>query len=112
MDKFKNNQPPTEDCMDKWRTLKRVESQKSEYLKKRLSQVREKESLSTEIPLRRAPPKRFNEYEDDKTGLKKSYGRYAPFAVYPNPPNMRHLKYPKSTIKNNVNHNELNNLQF
>jgi hypothetical protein len=44
------------------------------------------------MPLRKAPPKRFNEYEDDKTGLKKCYGKFSPFFAYADPPNMRHYK--------------------
>jgi len=35
-------------------------------------------------------------YQDDKTGLFKAYGTYAPFAKYSKPNNIRHFRNPKA----------------
>lgn len=98
LDKYNNNQPPTDDCMKRFETIIRLEEQRNEYISRRKLVVLEKVNRSNVIPNRKGPPKRYNEYEDDKTGLKKSYGKYSPFFAYPDPPNMRHYK--NITIKN------------
>lgn len=78
--------------MKKLDTIIKLEQRKGEIFSKRKSEIMEKLTRPNIMPLRRAPPKRFNEYEDDKTGLKRCYGKYAPFFAYPNPSNMRHYK--------------------
>jgi len=91
-EKYESGQPPTDDCMKKFETIVRLEEQRKDIHYKCKSERMEKANRPSIMPLRRAPPKRFNEYEDDKTGLKKSYGMYAPFSAQANPPNMRHYK--------------------
>jgi hypothetical protein len=78
--------------MKKFETMLRLGQQRKEFYSKRKGEIMEKINRPNIMPLRRGPPKRYNEYEDDKTGLKKSYGMFAPFAVQPTPPNMRHYK--------------------
>ena len=90
--KYDDGQPPTDDCEKKLNTMIKLQEQRQEFLNKRLDEIHEKQNRPYVMPLRKGPPKRFNEYEDAQTGLKKSYGQYAPFAVYPTPPNMRHYK--------------------
>lgn len=90
--RFLEGKPPTDDCIAKFHTSLNLDEQRKYFLDKRRSEILEKINRPIIMPLRKAPPKRFNEYEDDKTGLKKSYGKYAPFAVKPTPPNMRHYK--------------------
>ena len=94
-ERFKNNEPPTDDCMEILEKRNRLEYQRGEYIQKRKKDVFDKENLPIDIPLRNAPEERFKEYEDGKTGLRKAYGKYAPFAVKPTPPNLRFFKNPK-----------------
>ncbi len=91
-EKYETGEAPSEDCQSKLETIIRLETQRKDILQKRLDEMHEKLHRPHIMPLRKGPPKRFNEYEDAQTGLKKSYGQNAPFAVYPTPPNMRHYK--------------------
>lgn len=91
-EKYENGEAPTDDCINKLENMIKIESFRKEVLNKRLEEVNEKLTRPYIMPNRKGPQKRFNEYEDAETGLKKSYGQYAPFAVYPTPPNMRHLR--------------------
>lgn len=109
LDEFREGNPPTEDCKHKLDTMMKLEQQRQEFYQKRKDEIREKENRPYIMPLRKGPPKRFNEYEDDQTGLKKCYGQYAPFAVYPTPPNMRHYKsLSKSHRSSNRSFNSIN----
>lgn len=92
MERSNQNQPPTDDCMKKFQTMQRLEVQRSEFIAKRSEEILEKKNRPRIMPLRKKPPPRYNEYEDDKTGLKKCYGKYAPFFDYPKPANMRHYE--------------------
>lgn len=89
---YNNGEAPTDDCQKKLEVMIKLENHKKEAYNKRKEEIDEKLNRPYIMPNRKAPPKRFNEYEDSSTGLKKSYGKYAPFAVYPSPPNMRHYK--------------------
>jgi hypothetical protein len=94
-EKFKSNEPPTEDCMEILEKRNRLEYQRGEYIQKRKKENFDKENLPIEIPLRNAPEERYKEYVDQKTGLPKAYGKNAPFSVKPVPNNMRFFKNPK-----------------
>lgn len=78
--------------MKKFHTMIKLEEQRKEFYNKRRGEILEKLNRPSVMPLKRGPPKRYNEYEDDKHKLKRSYGMYSPFAAKPNPPNMRHYK--------------------
>jgi hypothetical protein len=94
-ERFKNNEPPTDDCMEILEKRNRLEFQRGEYIQKRKKEVIDKENLPIEIPLRNAPEERYKEYVDGKTGLPKAYGKYSPFAVKPTPSNLRFFRNPK-----------------
>lgn len=88
--------PPTNDCIKKFETMIKLSSQKKDYFERRRKAYREKDELPIEIPLRKKPTERPTQYIDAKTGLYKAYGKYSPFDIYPNPPNMRHFRNPKA----------------
>jgi hypothetical protein len=90
--------PPTDDCMKNWDTSQKLEVHKAEYFDKRRREVKEKEELGIEIPLRKRAEERPSQYRDEKTGLPNAYGKYAPFKFYPNPPNLRHYKNLKKSL--------------
>jgi len=73
----------------------KLSTQKKEYFERRRKVYREKDELPIEIPLRKKAQERPTQYVDAKTGLYKAYGKYAPFDIYPNPPNLRHFRNPK-----------------
>ena len=99
--RFKNGLPPPKEWLDNYRSLKIVEQGRKEYLKNRIQEVREKENIVIgDIPLRRRPEKRVEEYVDPKTGLPSCvYGKYAPFNPYEDPNNLRHLKNLQMRLK-------------
>lgn len=74
----------------------KLSTQKKDYFERRRKAYHEKEELPIEIPLRKRASERPTQYVDAKTGLYKAYGKYAPFDIHPNPPNMRHFRNPKA----------------
>lgn len=94
-ERIQNNMPPTDDCMRKFEILKKLEEDRLTYINNRLSEVKEKETRGTDMPLRKKPEERPVLYMDDKTGLLKPYGKYAPFSHKNKPNNMRHFRNPK-----------------
>lgn len=89
-------QPPFDDCERKFKTQIDLEQHRIEYTEKRRRMNKEKEDLGTVIPLRHRAEERPVLYQDDKTGLFKAYGVYAPFAKSPKPTNIRHFRNPKA----------------
>lgn len=87
---------PFDDCERKWKTQVDLENHRSEYIEKRKRIYREKEELGTVMPLRHKPEERPVLYQDDKTGLFKAYGSFAPFRNLPKPNNLRHFRNPKA----------------
>ena len=71
------------------------------YFNNRIQEIRDKENIIIgQIPLRKGPEKRVEEYIDPKTGLPSCvYGKYAPFNPYAEPNNMRHLRRMQEKLK-------------
>ena len=99
--RFNNGLPPPKEWLENYRSLKIVEEGRKEYVRNRLQEVRDKENIIIgEIPLRRRPEKRVEEYVDPKTGLPSCvYGKFAPFNPYEDPNNLRHLKNLQMRLK-------------
>ena len=92
--RFKNGLPPPRDWLAIYQSQKTVQSNRKQYFNNRIQEIRDKENIIIgQIPLRKGPEKRVEEYIDPKTGLPSCvYGKYAPFNPYAEPNNMRHLR--------------------
>jgi hypothetical protein len=106
--------PPTDDCMNNFETMNNLSKQKKGYFDKRSREIFERENLPIgEIPYRKKPEKRNNQFDEPVTGIPMPYGKHSEF--YPNRPNMRHYKNmkPLRTVEA-LNHKEkmmdINNL--
>ena len=92
--RFKNGLPPPREWLAIYQSQKTVQSNRKQYFNNRIQEIRDKENIIIgQIPLRKGPEKRVEEYIDPKTGLPSCvYGKYAPFNPYAEPNNMRHLR--------------------
>ena len=92
--RFKNGLPPPREWLAIYQSQKTVQSNRRQYFNNRIQEIRDKENIIIgQIPLRKGPEKRVEEYIDPKTGLPSCvYGKYAPFNPYAEPNNMRHLR--------------------
>ena len=92
--RFKSGLPPPRDWLAIYQSQKTVQSNRKQYFNNRIQEIRDKENIIIgQIPLRKGPEKRVEEYIDPKTGLPSCvYGKYAPFNPYAEPNNMRHLR--------------------
>ena len=92
--RFKNGLPPPRDWLAIYQSQKTVQTNRKQYFNNRIQEIRDKENIIIgQIPLRKGPEKRVEEYIDPKTGLPSCvYGKYAPFNPYAEPNNMRHLR--------------------
>ncbi len=98
--------PPTDDCMRSFETMNNLHRQKKSYFDKRSREIRERENLPIgEIPHRKRPDQRNNQFDDPVTGIPLPYGKHTEF--YPNRPNMRHYhKMKPLKINEGINHKE------
>ena len=92
--RYDNGLLPPKEWLENYQSQKLVKERRKDYLRNRISEVREKENIVIgDVPLRRRPEKRPEEFIEPKTGLPSCvYGKYAPFNPYEDPNNMRHLK--------------------
>ena len=92
--RFKNGLPPPKEWLSIYQSQKTVQSNRRQYINNRMQEIRDKENIIIgQIPIRKGPEKRVEEYIDPKTGLPSCvYGKYAPFNPYAEPNNMRHLR--------------------
>ena len=92
--RFKNGLPPPREWLAIYQSQKTVQQNRKQYVNNRIQEIRDKENIIIgQIPLRKGPEKRVEEYIDPKTGLPSCvYGKYAPFNPYAEPNNMRHLR--------------------
>ena len=99
--RFKNGLPPPRDWLAIYQSQKTVQSNRKQYFNNRIQEIRDKENIIIgQIPLRKGPEKRVEEYIDPKTGLPSCvYGKYAPFNPYAEPNNMRHLRRMQEKLK-------------
>ena len=99
--RFKNGLPPPRDWLAIYQSQKTVQSNRKQYFNNRIQEIRDKENIIIgQIPLRKGPEKRVEEYIDPKTGLPSCvYGKYAPFNPYAEPNNMRHLRKMQEKLK-------------
>ena len=99
--RFKNGLPPPREWLAIYQSQKTVQSNRKQYFNNRIQEIRDKENIIIgQIPLRKGPEKRVEEYIDPKTGLPSCvYGKYAPFNPYAEPNNMRHLRRMQEKLK-------------
>ncbi len=99
--RFKSGLPPPKEWIVAYKSMKTVQASRKQYLNNRAQEVRDKENIIVgQIPLRKGPEKRVEEYIDPKTGLPSCvYGKYAPFNPYEEPNNMRHLRKMQEKLK-------------
>ena len=92
--RYSNGLPPPREWLAIYQSQKTVQSNRKQYVNNRIQEIRDKENIIIgQIPLRKGPEKRVEEYIDPKTGLPSCvYGKYAPFNPYAEPNNMRHLR--------------------
>lgn len=89
--RIKNNMPPTDDCMKIWDTNNNLSRQKQDYFNNRKNYIKARENLPVgDIPHRKRPEKRNDQFSDPVTGLPIPYGKNSEF--YPGRPNLRHYK--------------------
>ena len=99
--RFKNGLAPPKEWLSAYQSQKTVEAGRKQYLMNREREMREKENIVIgQIPHRKGPEKRVEEYIDPKTGLPSCvYGKFAPFNPYEEPNNMRHLRKYQEKLK-------------
>ena len=99
--RFKNGLPPPREWLAIYQSQKTVQSNRKQYFNNRIQEIRDKENIIIgQIPLRKGPEKRVEEYIDPKTGLPSCvYGKHAPFNPYAEPNNMRHLRRMQEKLK-------------
>ena len=72
--RFKNGLPPPREWLAIYQSQKTVQSNRKQYVNNRIQEIRDKENIQIgQIPLRKGPEKRVEEYIDPKTGFSSGF---------------------------------------